>query len=336
LSTPSEKEIERVRGASDERLVALGALGLALALDLTLGEPPAQVHPVVWIGRLISSLESRAPAGAAARLAYGAGIATVVPLAAAVPAHLALRVTRRWPLLARVVVGALMLKPAFAARDLFAHVARVSRHLEVGDLPAARASLQMIVSRDTSALDEPLVVAAAVESCAENSSDSFVAPLLYFAAFGPVGALAYRATNTADAMIGYHGKYEYLGKAAARLDDLLNVIPARLTAGLIALASPLAGGSPRRALRAALRFGGATESPNAGWPMSAAAGALGIQLEKVGHYRLGEPVEPLDARQIGRAMRVVGGALALGAVATGASLLIRLPRMRTGRETNRR
>jgi adenosylcobinamide-phosphate synthase len=240
-------------------------------------------------------------------------MAAAVPIAAAVPAWIALRLVDPLPLPIRVIVGALLLKPTFAARDLFAHVERIRRPLEAGDLDAARESLQMIVSRDTRHLSADLVTAAAVESCAENASDSFVAPLLFYTLFGPAGALAYRASNTLDAMIGYHGKYEYLGKVGARLDDLLNLVPSRLTALLIALASPVAGGSPVRAARTALRDGRNTESPNAGWPMAAVAGALGVELEKVGHYRLGTPIEPLAPRQVGRAMRVVGGALALAA-----------------------
>ena len=307
-----------------DRLVPAATLGLALALDLAFGEPPARYHPVVWIGRLIGRLETAAPKrGRAAQLAYGAFLAVAVPLAAAVPARLALKLAESLPFAPRVLVGALVLKPTFAARDLFAHVERIRRPLAAGDLPAARASLQMIVSRDTSDLSADLVAAAAVESCAENASDSFVAPLLFHALFGPAGALAYRASNTLDAMIGYHGRYEYLGKVSARLDDLLNVVPARLTAALIALASPLGGGSPLRAWRTALRDNGLTESPNAGWPMAAIAGSLGVELEKVGHYRLGDPIEPLAPRQVDRALRVVGGALALAAVLTAILSAIR-------------
>src|SRR3954467_13894357 len=129
-------------------------------------------------------------------------------------------------------------------------------------------------------LDEPLLVAASVESVAENMSDSFVAPLFYYALFGLPAAVAYRAVNTLDAMIGYRGRYEYLGKAAARLDDLLNLIPARLTAGLLLVAGALrkadGGGGPlilRRARRA-------TASPNAGWPMATVAGLLSVCLAK--------------------------------------------------------
>ncbi len=304
-------------------LERLATLMLALALDAGLGEPPSACHPVVWIGRLISSLEARSPRdGKRAQLAYGAGVALAVPVAAALPALLLGRLARSWPPLARVALGAALLKPTFAARDLFAHLERVHAPLAAGRLDDARASLQMIVSRDTRALGPGLVAAAAVESAAENASDSFVAPLLYHVVLGPAGALAYRASNTLDAMIGYHGRYEYLGRAAARLDDLLNLAPARLTALLVALASPLGRGSPRRAWRVARAQHSRTESPNAGWPMSAMAGALGVELEKVGHYRLGEPGGPPRPADLRRAMRIVAGAMGLAAGLAGAALAV--------------
>jgi adenosylcobinamide-phosphate synthase len=138
-----------------------------------------------------------------------------------------------------------------------------------------------------------------------------VAPLLFFACFGVPGALAYRAVNTLDAMIGYHGRYEYLGKASARLDDLLNLVPARLTAALLLVAGALLGHDVRRGWRILRRDGGRTESPNAGRPMAAMAGLLGVRLEKQGHYRLGDPLHAVGARTIAAAWRVTALAMAL-------------------------
>ncbi len=296
------------------------ALAVAVLLDAALGEPPSQVHPVVLIGRVIGWLEARAPrSGRGPQLAYGVGIALGLPAAAGLVGLAADGAARSLPAPLGILLIACLLKPTFAARDLFDHVERIRAPLEEERLDAARASLQMIVSRDTSHLSAELVAAAAIESVAENASDSFVAPVLAFAALGPAGALAYRAANTLDAMIGYHGRYEYLGKAAARLDDLLNLAPSRLTAALIALASPLGGGDARRAWRVAVRDHARTESPNAGWPMATMAGALGVELEKVGHYRLGDPLERPTAAQLRRAVRIVLGALAL---ASGLALLL--------------
>ena len=127
-----------------------------------------------------------------------------------------------------------------------------------------------------------------MESVAESTCDSLVAPLFYFLLLGVPGAIGYRVVNTLDSMIGYHGKYEYLGKFAARLDDVLNFIPARLTALLLVLAAFVMKRNGRKAWQTALREHAKTESPNAGWPMAAMAGALDVRLEKVGHYQLGK------------------------------------------------
>jgi adenosylcobinamide-phosphate synthase len=213
--------------------------------------------------------------------------------------------------LAWLVAAGLLLKPAFSLRLLFQQAQRVKMAIVGGRWEEAREGLRGLVSRDTSGLGPPLLVAAAVESVAENTSDSFVAPLFYYLCFGVAGAVAYRVINTFDAMIGYHGRYEYLGKAAARLDDLANLVPARLTALFIVAASYLTGRSVGRACRIMLRYRMATESPNAGWPMSAMAGALNVQLEKVGHYRLGEPGAELAPARIDEAVTVAAVAAGL-------------------------
>jgi adenosylcobinamide-phosphate synthase len=168
------------------------------------------------------------------------------------------------------------------------------------------------VSRETSTLGAGLVAAAAIESLAENLTDSALAPWLAYACLGASGAAAYRALNTLDSMVGYRGRYEYLGKPAARADDLANLVPARLGALLIAAAAPAGGGSARRAWRTARRDHRRTASPNAGWTMAAMAGALGVTLEKTGHYRLGDGPEP-GPDDLRRAQRVAAAALALGA-----------------------
>jgi adenosylcobinamide-phosphate synthase len=157
-----------------------------------------------------------------------------------------------------------------------------------------------------------------VESLAENTSDSGVAPLFYYAVFGLPGAVAYRAINTLDAMLGYRGEMEYLGQAAARLDDLANLIPARLTAGLLLVAGALDGSRLHDGIRILLRDGGRTASPNAGRPMAAMAGLLGVVLTKPGHYRLGDDIRPVTHRTIGRAWRLCAIATALAVVSTAA------------------
>ncbi|MGH2588747.1 MAG: CobD/CbiB family cobalamin biosynthesis protein, partial [Dehalococcoidia bacterium] len=188
-------------------------------------------------------------------------------------------------------------------------------------------------------LSPDLIAAAAIESLAENVTDSALAPWLAYALFGLPGAAAYRALNTLDSMIGYRNHYEYLGKAAARADDVANLVPARLGALLITLAAPAGHGSPRRALATAWRHHRRTASPNAGWTMAAMAGALGLTLEKTDAYRLGDgrPPVPTDIR---RAQRVTAAALAAGAISAlaatvleGSSRLARHPLPCEGRGT---
>jgi adenosylcobinamide-phosphate synthase len=323
------------------RSVNRDALLLALALDLALGEPPNALHPVAWLGTLIGAIERRAPRGLPGReLAYGAAMTLASVLAAALPA-LAIEALKRErklrPILQvdrtqsrkaaketqfhtsalvfglRMLASAILLKPAFAGRALFGAFGAVRRPLVAGDLAGARIGLRSLVSRDPSQLDAPLIAAAAIQSLAENASDSFVAPLFYYTLFGLPGAWAYRAANTLDAMVGYRGRYEYLGKVAARLDDLLNLVPARLTALLIVLAAPLAGADARGAWWAWRRDHAQTASPNAGHPMSAIAGALDITLAKIDHYRLNSGAPAPQPADIARAERVVALALALAA-----------------------
>ncbi len=295
----------RLRGPSTGRALLLAALA-----DLAFGEPPNRLHPVAWFGALVAAVERRAPGGSPARqLLYGAGLAAGGVGLAAGLSWAAARVAERgaW---ARLLADTVLLKSAFSLRMLAGEAARVQRLLEAGDLPAARRALRALVSRDPSGLDERLAAAAAIESVAENLSDSVVAPLLYAVLGGPGAALAYRAVNTLDAMVGYRGQYEYLGKAAARLDDLLNLAPSRLAALLLVATAGLLGFDVRRAWTTAWRDHGRTASPNAGWPMAAMAGALGRRLEKVDHYTLGDGPAPQPA-DIARALRLYTGAAAL-------------------------
>jgi adenosylcobinamide-phosphate synthase len=165
--------------------------------------------------------------------------------------------------------------------------------------------LKSLVSRDTTQLSQSQVISAAVESSAENICDSFVAPLFYFLILGVPAAIAYRIINTFDTMIGYHERWEYLGKFSARLDDVANFIPARLTALIIVLAALICRKNISQAWHIMLRDHKKTESPNAGWTMSAIAGALEVQLEKAGHYKLGDNHLALSLNTIDASRQII-------------------------------
>lgn len=284
----------------------------ALLLDLLAGEYPGRLHPVVWMGQVTDKLVDFAPAeGARGQFLFGCLLVVVVVAVFALPLWLLLEWLRGASPGFAVVAGALALKPAFSIRALAAAARRVEAALIEGDLPVAQAAVGHLVSRDVGGLGPGQVASATVESVAENFTDSVVAPLLWFVVLGVPGAIAYRAVNTMDAMVGYHGRYEFIGKAAARLDDVLNWVPARMAGLLLVAAAPFSGMRAGPAWRTMLAEHATTESPNAGWTMSAMAGALGVRLEKVGAYVLGRGFGRPSAGTIEGAMHVYRHALVI-------------------------
>lgn len=282
--------------------VVPAAILVALAIDRGLGEPPARWHPVVAMGRYLAAFERRltalaaAPAFAAGALAWAAGATVTVALAAWLEA-LAWRLFEPRGSVAMACAAALalgvLLKPLLAWRLLEREVRAVEAALAQG-VEAGRAQVARLASRDAAAFDAVQVRETAIESLAENLNDSVVAPLFWFALAGLPGAALYRFANTADAMWGYRGRWEWAGKWAARADDLLSWLPARLTA-LALLPAPLRW----RALRDEARR---TPSPNGGWPMGAMALALGVRLRKPHAYALNAPGRAPQAGDTARAV----------------------------------
>ena len=278
-------------------LIQAAALSIAILVDWRFGDPPNRLHPVVAMGNWIAWTKRQGlkVQSSAWRFTIGAASLLFGVIVIGVIGWSIEGFSREAPFILAVVIQAAVLKFTFSIRSLSSAANAVASALHSSDLPLARQQLAYhLVSRDTSQLDESSVAAAAVESVAENTSDSFIAPLIYFAIAGLPGALVYRYINTCDAMLGYRtSDLEWLGKPAARTDDLVNFLPARITALLMLLVGPA-----RKALgcsierRAAIwiwiRDHRMTVSPNAGHPMSAAAGLLGVMLEKHDHYRLGE------------------------------------------------
>lgn len=297
----------QVRGAS---------VATALLADAILGEPPEAAHPVVLMGHAISAFEKRAIAlkdAGRARLA-GVFLAVAFPALSFVLVRIALRLAPpklRWPF----EVG--LLSTTLSMRGLARAALVVERELERGDLEAARARVGEFVGRDTAYLPPNEVARAAIESVAENASDGVVAPMLYGLLLGAPGALAYKTVNTLDSMVGHpHPPYENLGWASARLDDLANFVPARLTTLLAAAVSGFAGGSGvATTLAVASRYGPLTKSPNAGWAEATFAGALDLRLGGANSYGgvlregpilgIGRASEATDIRRAVRLMRLV-------------------------------
>ena len=289
---------------------------LALLIDRWWGEPPARFHPVVWMGHYLKragkGLPDRGP-----KMAFFLGSAYWLAGAVLVAAAYGYAgvVLARLPLWLDVSLTALLLKPLFALRMLLGEVVAVEQSL-TQDIDSGRARLALIVSRDTTQLDSSEVRESALESLAENLSDSVIAPLFWFAIFGLPGAAVYRFANTADAMWGYRGRWEWAGKFAARTDDLLNLVPARITALGLLLAGPNRIAVLRRLPQEAAR----TASPNSGWPMGALALSLNVRLRKPRVYALNTNGSAPSAQDTAAGLRraeatawVVALLLALGA-----------------------
>lgn len=288
----------------------------AVALDAVAGELPNAIHPVALFGRAMGRLERQLD-GEAAGLREGVLFALAGVGLGALAGATAGRAARGRGL-AGLAIAAVALKQAFALRGLLEHVEAVEQPLAAGDLGAAKQAVGRIVGRPLDELDEGLVASAAIESLFENLSDGVIGAWFWYLAAGLPGALAYRAANTMDAMVGYPWRGRF-GTPAARLDDVLNLAPARLTAFALATA---AGLNPRGARAAALEAR-RLRSPNAGWPMATGARALGVRLEKRGKYVLNpEGREPTPA-DIGQGRRMARRAAALAGAACMAGLLWR-------------
>jgi adenosylcobinamide-phosphate synthase len=308
----------------------------ALLLDAMIGDPDwlwrRLPHPVVWIGNGIGWLERRLNRESRSRRWRKlAGVVTVillVSIAIVIGGLLADLLNGNW---IGFATEALIASTLIAQRSLYQHVARVHRAFAEGGLPTARQAVAMIVGRDPERLDEAGVARAAIESTAENFSDGIVAPVFWLALLGLPGLIAYKTINTADSMIGHRSvRYQDFGWAAARLDDLVNLIPARLSGMLVAIVAPVAKASILTSYRVMMRDAGKHRSPNAGWPESAMAGALGIAIAGPRVYAEGAVNDPyLNAEgrtaapdDIGRALRVFVAACVLQAAIYAALALL--------------
>lgn len=251
-----------------------------VALDLAVGDPRWLPHPVRAFGWLVAKIEpvwraSRLPLRVAGVCFWVTAVGTAV---------LVVGLTMRY--IPRPWIAIYWIFALLAIRDLDVEAARVIAALRRGDLADARRLLGFIVGRDTAALDEPEILRATIETVAENLCDGVIAPLFYLALGGPVAMAAYKAMNTLDSMVGYRNeRYREFGWASARLDDVANWIPARLSALLIWICAMVAGCDPRRSVAITMRDAHTQPSPNAGYPEAAVAGALGVRLGGLNYYQ---------------------------------------------------
>ena len=279
----------------------LQVLFLAILLDIIIGEPPVFLHPVVWMGNLINFFVIRAPKRH--KLLYGLFMAAFCTGTALLAA---MAITSSGEGLISLIIAAFFLKSTFSIRMLSVSALRIRKDLEDGNIEKVRSDLKTFVGRDTSKLNTSQSASAVIESLAESFVDGILAPLFYFLMFGLPGALVYRMINTLDSMVGYSKEpFKDLGYASAKLDDIANWVPARLSLLFIFMAS-IFFGKPLETIRTCIRDHGKTASPNSGWSMSAVAGALGVRLEKVGYHVLGEKYGEPQPFHINRAAGIVG------------------------------
>jgi adenosylcobinamide-phosphate synthase len=281
---------------------------LAFLIDLVFGEYPDRIHPTIAIGKMITYLKRKSKnPNPRMEKANGILMALTIMLVVALPVFLLLFWLRQLPYgeVLYIIVGAILFKATFAISGMGQYTKPIAKALKEKDLAGARKWLPYIVRRDPNTLGERQIISAAVESIGESTTDGITAPFFFFALFGVPGAFAYRVVNTLDSMVGYkNAEYKNIGWFSAKLDTIANYIPSRLTAYLMVAASFLLREDWRESYRILQRDKHKTASPNAGYTISALAGALNIQLEKQGYYTLGDD-HGIAPDHISRALRVM-------------------------------
>jgi adenosylcobinamide-phosphate synthase len=279
----------------------------AFLIDAILGEYPDRIHPTIGIGKIIAYLKPKIRnENPRIEKANGVLLALTIMLVISLPVFLLLFWLRTsFGSIPFIIVGAILFKATFAVKGMGHYTKPIASALKKNDLGEARKWLPFIVRRDPNTLGEKQILSAAVESIAESTTDGITAPFFFFAIFGVPGAFAYRVVNTLDSMVGYRNVENInIGWFSAKLDTIANYIPARLTAYLMVAAAFLLREKWRESWRILHRDKRKTVSTNAGWTISAMAGALDTQLEKQGHYALGDD-HGISPEHIPRALRVM-------------------------------
>tara|TARA_X000000368_G_scaffold415251_1_gene406625 strand:+ start:2573 stop:3544 length:972 start_codon:yes stop_codon:yes gene_type:complete len=274
---------------------SISIIGFAILIDLILGDPKNRYHPTAWIGTFIAKLTTITKNQNSTFEKIGGTImiitisSVVVLLLSGLNFGISLISVDYISLILSVVIGALLLKTTIAIRGMEKHAISVLDSLESNDLDLARNYLSMIVKRNTTKLDKNHVLSGVLESISENTVDGITGPMFYYAFFGLFGAFVYRIINTADSMVGYKNDiFKNLGWFTAKCDTILNYIPSRLTGLMMVISAAILKNNWRNSYKVMIRDGKKTESPNAGYPMAALAGALETKFEKINHYKLGD------------------------------------------------
>ena len=283
---------------------------LAFLIDVVFGEIPDNAHPTVWMGKTIAWLKPilKNPNPRVEKI-NGAFLCLGVMLLFAIPVGLGLWGLRQIPVAGwfiYIVASAVLLKTTFALKCMARYTLPIEKALKSNDLDGARKWLYYIVRRDPKTLDQRHITSAAVESIAESTTDGVTSPFFFYALFGVPGAFAFRVINTLDSMVGYKDKENInIGWFSAKMDTITNYIPTRLTAVFMVASAMLLGNNWRNSWSILMRDKNKTASPNAGWTISAMAGALNTQLEKKGQYALGDG-EAIAPEDITRALKIMG------------------------------
>ena len=286
-------------------LESIIVIGLAILLDLALGDPKNRYHPTVWIGNLIGTITTRMRNEDKNLEKFGGILIVFIPIFVSTIILLGLQSGIDFinieflSILVSIISGIILFKMTIAIKGMERHALSVLDAIQKNDLNKARTNLSMIVKRNTKNLDKNHILSGTLESLSENIVDGITGPMFYFAIFGLPGAFAYRIVNTVDSMVGYKTQmFKNLGWFGANCDNILNYIPSRLTGLTIVLGSMLLGHDWKNCYEIFKRDGNKTDSPNAGYPMAAFAGALGTKFEKLEHYSLGTGNNEITSKKV--------------------------------------
>ncbi len=280
-------------------------IGFAIILDLIFGDPKNRYHPTAWIGNFIGSITTCMKNGSKNLEKFGGIFIVLIPVSISCIVLFGLEFSidlinaEFWSVVISTIFGIILFKMTIAIRGMELHALAVLDSIQKNDLAQARKNLSMIVKRNTKNLDKNHILSGTLESLSENIVDGITGPMFYFALFGLPGAFAYRIVNTVDSMVGYKTyMFKNLGWFGANCDNILNYIPSRLTGLTMVLGAMLLGHDWKNCYAIFKRDGKKTDSPNAGYPMAALAGALGTTFEKIEHYSLGSGNQEITSKKV--------------------------------------